>query len=212
MYRIESQSWRRAATRSKTIIVSTDPPARGALRPRASRYRHSRPRPYCPASRDHPRRRHRLGGPLARSRHHCSRRNCAGMSNRGHRSASLGPQACWEQNHETCEQDLANHGTHLKAQPAGPFPKAFTNKKDAPNPVLVSILFPIPCSPHCAITVEPWNAPRSGSQSRLRPILRRPHLNPLRPRGIVRVLSLVPRILRGIVPSARSGWNRGAAS
>ncbi len=57
----------------------------------------------------------------------------------------LSPQACREQNHETCEDNMADHGTHLKARPAGPFPKkAFTNKKDAPNPPLVSILFPIP--------------------------------------------------------------------
>jgi len=52
--------------------------------------------------------------------------------------------ACREKNYKTCEDDLADHGTHLKTQPAGPFTNnssQIPNNKDAPIPPLVSIQF-----------------------------------------------------------------------
>ena len=83
----------------------------------------------------------------------------------------------------------------------------------ANNPFLSPTRYsPSPIPFHCAITVEPWNAPRNGSQPRSRSSRHKPQLNPLRLCRLTRVPSLVPKILRGIVPSARSGWSRGAAS
>jgi len=39
-----------------------------------------------------------------------------------------------------------------------------------------------------------------------------PHLNWLRLRRETRIWALAPKMLRGIAPSARSGWNPGGAS
>lgn len=45
------------------------------------------------------------------------------MRNRSHHPAPLCLCACRENNRETCEDDLANHGSHLKARTA----ESFTN-------------------------------------------------------------------------------------
>jgi hypothetical protein len=70
-------------------------------------------------------------------------------------------------------------------------------------------LSPIPS--HCAITVEPWKAPRNSSSHRVRPSRYRAH-HPLRHRRVSGIQPLGPKIPRGIVPSARGDWNRAAAS
>jgi hypothetical protein len=45
------------------------------------------------------------------------------MRNRSHHAVPLCLCACRENNRETCEDHLANHGSHLKARPA----ESFTN-------------------------------------------------------------------------------------
>ena len=42
------------------------------------------------------------------------------MGNRRHHSTPLRPHACREKNHKTCEDDLADHDSHLKPRPAEP--------------------------------------------------------------------------------------------
>jgi len=60
------------------------------------------------------------------------------MGNRRHHSAPLRLHACRKKNHKTCEDDLADHGSHLKARPAEPFTNNLSpipNDKDAPSSV-----------------------------------------------------------------------------
>jgi hypothetical protein len=60
------------------------------------------------------------------------------MGNGRHRCAPLGLDACWKKNYHTCENELTNHNSHLKARP-GPFTNNLTlvpnkpNNKDAPS-------------------------------------------------------------------------------
>src|SRR5260370_21630166 len=79
-------------------------------------------------------------------------------------------------------------------------------------PPVPSSFSPSPIPSHCAITVEPWKTPRNTSSHRFSPGRCKPQLNPLRHRRVAGTQPLGPKILRGIVPSARSGWSRAAAS
>ncbi len=121
MYGIESQSRRRAAIRSKTDTLVIDASSRGELRPPASHPRHHRFRPQRSATHDRPRPSHRLCSHRVGGRHHRSRGNSDSTRDRRHRSASLSAEASRKKHHKTCEDDLTDHGSHLKARPAEPF-------------------------------------------------------------------------------------------
>src|SRR5207245_670163 len=73
-------------------------------------------------------------------------------------------------------------------------------------------LFPYPIPSHCAITVEPWKAPRNACLQWVSPSWHRPPPNPLRRRRASGNQPLGPKIPRGTVPFARRGWSRAAAS
>jgi len=45
----------------------------------------------------------------------------------------LGPASCWEQKPRDLRARFGEPWYHLKAQPAGPFPKAFTNRRMRPT-------------------------------------------------------------------------------
>jgi len=117
VYGIESQSRRRTAIRSKT-----DRSSRGELRPPASHPRHHRFRGPRSAAHHRPRPSHRLCSHRVGGRHHRSRGNIDSTRNRRHCSAPLSAEASRKKHHKTCEDDLTNHGSHLKARPAEPFP------------------------------------------------------------------------------------------
>ena len=199
MHRIESQSRRRVAIRSETNIVLINPPAHAGRPSRAPHRRRRRPWPHCPDPHHRPRPRHRLRRPRARGRHRHPWCNSERMGHRVHHSAPLRLYAHWEKNHKTCEDNLADHCTHLKTRRAEPFPnqpspirrmrpprhrfqcnsissckspRASCPQTPPSNGTSSFRIFPIPSSLspiplHCAITIEPWNAPRSGSQPRV---------------------------------------------
>ena len=73
-------------------------------------------------------------------------------------------------------------------------------------------LFPIPYSLALCYNRRAVERTAKWEQPGSMPSRHRPQLNPLRLCRAVRVSSLVLKILRGIVPPARSGWSRGAAS
>jgi hypothetical protein len=118
---IESQSRRRAAIRSKTTILAIEAPSRGDLRPCGSHCWRRRSRAHCSAPRHRPRARPRLRSPRVRSLRHHPWCNSDSMGNRRHPSAPLCLRACREKNHKACKNDLADHSSHLKVRPAGPF-------------------------------------------------------------------------------------------
>ncbi len=63
-----------------------------------------------------------MRGPQARSLHHYPRRNPDRMGNWRHHSAPLRLRACRKKNHKTCEDYLADHGSHVTARRAKPGP------------------------------------------------------------------------------------------
>src|SRR5256885_3656304 len=119
VYGIESQSRCRTAIRSKTDTLVIDASSRGELRPPASHPRHHRFRAQRSSAHHRPRPSHRLCSYPVRGRHHRSRGNIDSMGR--HRPTPLSAEASRKKHHKTCEDDLTDHGSHLKARPAEPF-------------------------------------------------------------------------------------------
>ena len=212
MHLIKSESRRRAATCSKSCLVVAK--VRWVIDPsRVPRY--WSPRAGHPAPYHSPRPRHTLGYHGMRRRHHSVRRNCCRMESRRHRSAPLRLHTYREKNYKTSDDNLADHGSHLEARSPEPGSNNLAHLQGCANSAIgfnpnsfhrsESLLFrpavflsyppltahyaltlPIPSSPHCAITIPPWNAPRSGSKLRSRRSRLKPQLNPLRLCRIVR--------------------------
>ncbi len=124
MYRVESQSRCRVAIRSMTTIVGRSTSPRGHWPRRDPRRRRPSPRADAAAPNHRPCSGYRLGRHGVGSLHHHSgcHRRCRASRDRGHHSTSLGPH---NRRYKSCkprEDDLADHGNHLKAQPTGPYP------------------------------------------------------------------------------------------
>jgi hypothetical protein len=119
-----------------TNILVIVAPSRGNLLARAPRYRHRRPQARRAAPNRHPRPGHRPRTSRKRSLHRYSRGGGEAVRTRGHPSAPLGLHDYRENNHKTCEDDLANHDSHLKARPAESFTNNLSSiptKRDAPG-------------------------------------------------------------------------------
>ena len=235
---IKSQSRHRAATRRNGDVVNVNassravgPPddprcrrRRGARAHRAASDRHSRP--------GHGLRNRWLCGVRCHSRSDSTRmRSC------GHHPAPLSLRHDGKRSCKTREHDPADHGIHLKAQPAGPFSSTIGMMRPAPHwfqfvacgdsqcsscrssppsrAASRSAMPPLPSfslATRCVITVQPWNAPRSGRQTRSSVSRYRLQFKPLRLCRISSIRQIGPKILRGTVRYARSGSNRAAAS
>ncbi len=153
---------------------------------------------------------------------------------RRHRHSSLSLQQRREQHREASHNDGSNHGDPLKSHPSGPstrrmHPRALWFQI---NSILKLIVFlgltlaprsspatwpprPSPSfspAPRCVITVQPWNAPRTRKFLRSRPCRHRPQPFRLRLRREASARPCPPKMLRGIVPSVRGGWSRGAVN
>ncbi len=122
MYRVESQSRCRVAVRSMTTIVGRHASPRGNWPRRDPHRRRPCSRPRAAAPSHQPCSGYRWGSPSVRRLHHHPGRHRHASRSRGHHCASLGPSTRRYKSYKPCEDDLADHGNHLKAQPTGPFP------------------------------------------------------------------------------------------
>jgi hypothetical protein len=119
VHRIKPKSLRRAAIRSHPKFVLSNAASRGDSS-RASRYGHRSARPRRTAPDNHPRPRNSRRSPSVRRRHHRAWYNYCPAGNRWYRSAPLRLHSYRKKNYKSCEDDVADHGSHLKARTADP--------------------------------------------------------------------------------------------
>jgi len=234
---IKPQSRHRAATRRNNNVVYINSSSRAVGPPDDPRCRRRGARAHRAASDYHSRPGHGLRNRWLRGVRCHSRSDNTRMHSCGPHPAPLTLRHNGKRSCKTRKDDPADHGTHLKAQPAGPFSSTTRMMRPAPHwfqfvaygdsqcsscrPSLPSraasqsIIAPLrsfSLATRCVITVQPWNAPRSGRQTRSSVSRYRLQRKPLHLCRISGIRQTGPKILRGTVRSARGGSNRAAAS